>query len=141
MQKINAAPIDKIISALSYITGGLVGFIWLIGCTLLKKRISKFLLFNIYQAICLSLFIGFFNILFVLIHDLLIMIPIVNVLINSLWLALNSPVLYGRSILGIIIFIIYVYLALMTLIGKVAYLPWISKIIMYQIDRFNGGEE
>ena len=128
--------IDRLVSGSTYLTGGFVGFIWLIGCAILKKETSRFLLFNIYQAICLSLFIYVIYRLFVVIHDLLILVPGVRILVNSLWLFLYSPILYNRSIVGLIVFIIYLYLMFVSLFGKIPYFPWISKIILYQLDRF-----
>ena len=127
--------IDRLVSGSTYLTGGFVGFIWLIGCAILKKETSRFLLFNIYQAICLSLFIYVINLLSVVIHDLLILVPGVRILVNSLWLFLYSPIIYNWSIVGLVIFIIYLYLMIVSLFGKIPYFPWISKIILYQIDR------
>ena len=127
--------IDRLVSGSTYLTGGFVGFIWLIGCAILKKETSRFLLFNIYQAICLSLFIYVINLLSVVIHDLLILVPGVRILVNSLWMFLYSPIFYNWSIVGLIVFIIYLYLMVVSLFGKIPYFPWISKIILYQIDR------
>ena len=44
---------DKIISVLSYLTGGLIGIIWQIYCAIRKKMMTKFLIFNIYQSVFL----------------------------------------------------------------------------------------
>ena len=47
-------PLEKIISALSYLTAGVVGFIWLILGAILKLGLRPFLRYHIYQSIFLS---------------------------------------------------------------------------------------
>ena len=46
---------DKIISVLTYMTGGFAGFLWLIFCSATKRQMNKFMLFNVYQSILLAL--------------------------------------------------------------------------------------
>ena len=127
---------DKIISALSYLTGGLAGIVWQIYCAVTKKTMTKFLLFNIYQSVFLSLLLYFANLLFGMIYNLLVMIPFINILANSIYFALYSPVYYRWSIVGLILFGMYIYLMLFAILGRISYLPWVSNIILYQLKRF-----
>ena len=127
---------DKIISVLTYMTGGFVGFIWLIYCSVAKKLINKFLLFNIYQSIFLGLLIFVINMLFGIVYNLMIMIPFVNRLANFLYFVIYTPVYYNWSIVGFILLGMYIYLMLFSFLGKIAYLPWVSNIILYQLNRF-----
>ena len=136
MNNTNVKFTDRIIAVISYITAGFGGLLWIIYCNMLKKSISAFLLFNIYQAIVVTLFLYFANILLGLLHDLLIMIPYVRILVNTIRLTLTSPIYYNWSIIGLAIFVLYLYMILMTLAGKIAKIPFISDIIMYQLDRF-----
>ena len=127
---------DKIISVLSYMTGGFAGFLWLIFCSVTKRKMNKFMLFNVYQSILLALLIYFINLLFGMVYHLLIMIPFINIFANFLYFALYTPVYYGWSIVGLVLFGMYIYLILFSVLGRIAYLPWISNIILYQLNRF-----
>ena len=127
---------DKIISVLSYMTGGFAGLLWLIFCSVAKKQMNKFMLFNVYQSILLALLIYFINLLFKMVYNLLIMIPFIKLLANSLYFVLYNPIYYRWSIIGLILFGMYLYLILFSILGRIAYLPWVSNIILYQLNRF-----
>lgn len=128
--------IDRAISACSYISGGFLGLIWQIFCSISKRPMSKFLLFNIYQSIFLSVFLYLAHILITLTISILIMIPLINIIVNSINMFLYTPVFYSWSIGGLIIWIIYLYLIIFSILGKIAYLPWVTNIILYQVNRF-----
>ena len=127
---------DKIISALTYLTGGLAGIIWQIFCVVTKRPMSKFLLFNIFQSIFLGIFLFLLNIIITLAVGLLVIIPGVRILVNYLNLLLSTPVIYNLSVVGLIIFVVYLYMIVFSLMGRCAYIPWVSKIIEYQINRY-----
>lgn len=127
---------ERIISALSYLTGGLVGFIFFIIITSGRKQASKFLLFNIWQSLFLSMLIYFILLLLQFSLGILVMIPVLNVLLNMLHSFLTNPVVYGFSISSGFVAVVYFYLILYSLLGKVAYLPWVSDVIIYQLKRF-----
>ncbi len=128
--------IDRIISAGTYITGGLIGIIWQVFCSVRHKPVSRFLMFNIFQSVFLSLFLFILNLLLSFTVRLLIMIPLINKITNMIILALFSPVYYGWSVIGFIILTVFVYLTLCSLAGKYPYLPWVSKIITDNINRY-----
>ena len=127
---------DKIISALSYLTGGFVGFIWLILCSVTKKYMNKYLLFNVYQSIFLALLIFFINLLLGVMYHLLVIIPFINRMVSFVYSLIYSPVYFNWSIVGLIILGMYIYLMLFALLGRISYLPWVSNIILYQLNRF-----
>ena len=127
---------DKLISVFSYMTGGFAGIIWQIYCAVTKKHMTKFLLFNIYQAVFLSLLIYMSYLLLMMVYHLLVMIPFINVLVNSLYFALLSPILYKWSLIELVLLIVYIYLMAFSFIGRYAILPWVSNIILYQLKRF-----
>ena len=127
---------DKIISAVTYMTGGLVGILWLIFCAITKHPISKYVMFNIYQAAFLGFFIYISGMLLAMIYNILIMIPIINILANFINIYLFTPIFYNWSIVGVLILSVYVYLVVFSLLGKLGKLPWISGIILYQLGRF-----
>lgn len=132
----NETPLERIISALTYMTGGLAGIIWQIFCVMTKRPMSKFVIFNIYQSIFLAILIFLVLTIAGLTYNLLVMIPFVNVVANYFALLINAPVLYGFSVLHSVIFLMYLYLIIFSLIGRYAYLPWVSDIILFQVNRF-----
>ena len=127
---------DRIISALSYGTGGFAGVIWwILSVLLLKKHVSKFLMFNIFQSMFISFTLYIVNILLSLLLGLLVMIPFINILANYVNFIITTPVFYNLSAIGLILFVTYMYLIVFSIMGKYAMLPWFSKIILYQLDR------
>jgi len=122
-------PIEKIIAALSYLTSGLVGFVWLILGAILKLGIRPFLLYHIYQSIFLSFLFFIISFGLKLVLDILSFIPLIGQLISTLTFMFTASVIGGYSILNIIISLVVLYLALTSLMGKYSYLPWVSNII------------
>lgn len=132
----NVQTSDKILSVLTYITGGTIGFLWMIICAIKKNPVSKYLLFNIYQAIFLGLFIYLSSIILTMIYNILIMVPFINILVNFIYINLFSPIAYSWSLIEILILFLYIYLVIYSVFGKMAKIPWISNIILYQLNRF-----
>lgn len=127
---------DRLIAAASNITGGFVGIIWMIFSAIAKKPISKFLLFYIYQSAFLALTLYILNLLLVMIHNILIMVPYVNILVAITERIFFSPIYFNWSVTGILILIVYVYMTVFALAGRIAYIPWVSRVIMYHLGRF-----
>ena len=127
---------DRIIAATSNITGGFVGIIWMVFSALAKRPISKFLLFYIYQSAFLALTLYILNLLYSMLYNILIMIPYVNILVAMTDRLFFSPIYLNWSVIGIIILLTYVYMTVFALAGRIAYVPWVSKIILYQLGRF-----
>src|SRR5574344_68092 len=118
-------PMEKIISGATYLTGGAVGFIWIILAFITKRRLTPFLMFNIYQSF--FLFVGFFlvsKLLEVVLH-ILSFIPFVNILVSTLTYYFTVP-LFGMGIIDFLILVVIVYLSLFAFMGKYSYLPWVS---------------
>ena len=132
----NGTTLEKIISAVTYPTAGLAGILWQIFCVMTKRPMSKFVIFNIYQSVFLAILLYLIFVISGLAYNLLVMIPLVNVLVNFINLLFNSTIIYDFSILQIILYVVYIYLIGFSLFGKYAYLPWVSDIIMYQVNRF-----
>lgn len=130
-------PIEKIISALSYLTAGMAGFIWLCIAALLKKSVRSFLMFNIMQSIFLSIAYYIFIQLYKLIFIVLVKIPIINALaffINQFIFA-PLPIFWGMSLLQIFTTGVIIYLVSTSLLGVYSYIPWVSNIIRGNTDR------
>lgn len=121
--------IERIIAALSYITFGFVGFIWLLIGLFTKNNLRPFLKYHIFQSIFISIayfllcqFVG-------LLMNILSMIPFVGQIIMQLTYFLNAPLLFEFSLIQIVINALVLYLAATSFMGKYSYIPWISEII------------
>lgn len=123
--------IERIISALSYLTAGMAGFIWLIIAAIFKKSIRSFLMYHIMQSIFISIAYYIFIELYKLIYIAFAKIPIINSLLFLLNSMLMSPIpfLFGLSLLQAITTAVIIYLVLTSFMGLYSYIPWISNII------------
>lgn len=122
-------PLEKIIAALSYLTSGLIGFIWLILGAVLRLGIRPFLLYHIYQSIFLSILFFIVSLGLKIVLDILSAIPLIGQLVSTLTFMFTASIFAGFSIINLAIFIIVLYLAFTSLMGKYSYLPWVSNII------------
>ncbi len=121
--------IERIVSALSYLTAGMVGFIWLILGVLTKSSLRPFMKYHIFQSIFLSM--GYFLFLIILeqLSVIINWIPIVRNIFSMLLFPFIIPIVFGFSIVQILIYTVLFYLALTSFMGRYSYLPWISEII------------
>lgn len=126
-QHSNPYPIEKILSAASYLTAGGVGFVWLIIAALTKKRVTPFLMYHILQSIFISICFYLVSILGQMLYVILYRIP----LINAIPYFLNMPIsiAFGLSIIQIFTTTIILYLAITSFMGYYSYIPWVSDVI------------
>ena len=134
MQKDTPYMIEKIIAALTYLTMGMVGFIWLIVGLFTKARLKPFLQYHIFQSIFISLAFAVLSTLISLISNLLSFIPIINRIVAQITFLLNMPLIFDYSLLQSVIYIFIIYLAVTAFIGKYSYIPWVSDIIDQNIN-------
>lgn len=120
-------PIERLLSAATYLTAGGVGFVWLILTALCKKRVTQFALYHIMQSIFISILFFLLSVLGNLIYVILYRIP----LINAIPYLINMPIsfLFGLSIVQLFTTTVILYLAIMAGMGYYSYLPWVSDII------------
>ena len=128
MQQYNKPyPIERILSAATYLTAGGVGFIWLIIAALSKRRVTNFLMYHILQSIFISIAFYLLSVLGNLLYMILYRIPF----INAIPYLLNLPIQIALNLSLIQIFTttIILYLAITAGMGYYSYLPIVSKII------------
>ena len=131
MQYNTINPMERIISAASYLTAGLAGFLWLILAAILKKTVKSFLMYHIMQSIFISIVYFLFIELYKLLFVILVKIP----LINSLFLFFNSvvfnplPLFWGMSLMQVFTSAVILYLIITSFMGMYSYIPYISNII------------
>lgn len=121
--------IERIVAGLSYLTMGFAGFAWLIIGLIRKTHLTKFLQYNIFQSIFIS--IGYVLLCMILgfVLNLLSMIPFLNILAAQIALLFNAPIIFGYSIIQTAIYILLFYLAITSFMGMYGRIPWVSDII------------
>lgn len=121
--------IERIIAALSYLTMGMVGFIWLIIGLFTQASLKPFLKFHIFQSIFISLGFTVLSMFVGWLSNILSFIPFINKLVAQINFLLNMPLIFDYSILQTIIYVFIIYLAVTSFVGKYSYIPWLSDII------------
>lgn len=128
---------EKIIAALTYITSGFVGILWLILGAITKQKLKPFLKFHIYQSIFLYLLFFIVSNILGAILNLLSFIPILSGIIGLLNFIFQINLIHFAglhlSLINIIFLTILIYLTLSALFGKYSYVPWVSNIIKANI--------
>lgn len=125
--------IEKIIASLSYITFGFVGFFWLLLGIFTKNNLRPYLKYHIFQSIFLSIAYFLLSAFIGLIMNILSIIPLVNQLVLQFTFYLNAPIIFGFSLIQLVIYAIILYLVVTSFQGQYSYLPWISEIIKTNI--------
>ena len=131
----DAELIEKIVGALTYITMGMAGFIWLILGLFTKARLKPFLQFHIFQSIFLALGFAVISLFVGWVSNILSFIPLINKIVAQINFLLNMPWLFGYSFIQVILYTFLFYLAIQAFRGKYSYVPWVSEIIGHNIGR------
>lgn len=120
-------PIERIISAASYLTAGGAGFIWLLVAAVMKKHVTPFLMYHILQSIFLSIAYFLLATFAGLIYVILYRIPVINAI--PYYINMPIPSLFGLSIIQGVTTLVILYLAITSFMGLYSYIPWVSDII------------
>lgn len=120
-------PIERLLSAATYLTAGGVGFVWLIVTALYKKRVTQFAMYHIMQSIFISILFYLVSVLAGLVYIILYKIPFINTIPYLLNMPL--PFVFGLSVVQIFTTTVVLYLAITAGMGYYSYLPWVSDII------------
>lgn len=116
---------DKIISCASYLTGGLVGLIWLIVLAFQRATMKEFLKFHVMQSIFISIILVIFRMVLNAIFNVVANIPGANVIVEIFAGILSFPV-FGLPLFSLVVTLIMLYCAITSLMGKYSYIPWVS---------------
>lgn len=127
--------IERIVAALTYLTMGMVGFVWLIIGLFTKARLKPFLQYHIFQSIFISLGVAVLSIFVGWLSNLLSVIPFINKVVAQINFLLNMPLIFDYSILQTVIYVFLAYLAVTAFMGKFSYIPWVSDVIDQNISR------
>ena len=122
--------IDRVFSSITYITFGFFGLIWLVYSVVVKKTISKFGLFNIYQSCVISLVFAILGICYDLILKFSMMIGFLGKIVGAFHLFFfGTPMYFGFTLSGLLITIFIGYLVIFVLFGKRPFIPVVSYMI------------
>lgn len=125
--------LEKIIAALSYLTMGKVGFVWLLIGIFTKNNLRSYLKYHIFQSIFIAIAFFLISWFFEAIMWLLSRIPFLVKLVSTVTFYLYTPLLFGFSFLQILILGVIFYLIVTCLQGKYSYIPWVSDIIKVNV--------
>lgn len=128
-------PIERIIAPLSYLTMGVVGFLWLLVGLFTKARLKPFLQYHIFQSIFISLLFAVLSIFVGFVCNILGLIPVINKIVAQITFLLNMPLLFNYSFMQIVIYGFLLYLAVTSFLGKYSYVWWVSDIIDQNLNR------
>ena len=127
--KYNISIFERVISVLSYLTGGFVGFVYAIGIFIMKRRLTAFLRYNILQSILVSFLIYVLSLVIGLIFSILSHIPFIQILVSWIYLIFNKSFIGSYSIIQIFIFGLYLYMAGLAFVGRYPRVYMISYIV------------
>lgn len=137
MQKTNYINlIERLVACLTYPTCGFLGLIFLILSNwLFKKNPKPITLYHIYQSFLIWMFIMAITFVLSLFIDIIIKIPVIGTFFANIILFFNTPIHFGMSIINLFIVLITIYLMLGGILGRYTKIPFISKIVKWNIDK------
>ena len=124
---------DRIVSAVSYVTMGWGGLIWLIIMAFKRANLSRFVRFNILQSIFMAFLYFILAFCVGLIFNLLSYIPFINLLTAQIVLFLNKEFIFHYSIVQIFVTGIVLYMTLYSALGKYPRIYIVSNLIDRQL--------
>lgn len=127
--------IERIVAALTYLTMGFAGFIWLILGLFTKANLKHFMQYHIFQSIFISITLVLLSYIISFLTNMLSFIPLINKLVAQITFLLNMPILFDYSLIQTGIYIVLIYLAITSFMGRYSYIPWVSEIIDQNISR------
>lgn len=127
--------LERLIAATTYVSMGMVGFVWLIFCAVTKTNLKPFLKYHIFQSFFLVMGCFLLNIFTNLVVSILSVIPFINMLVYKLLFLFTAPIAFGFSIVSFCVLVVMVYLVLTSLQGRYSFIPWISNIIDSNVGR------
>ena len=126
---------ERIIAALSYYTFSIAGAIYYVIMMIMKKNVSQFLRYHIWQGIFLYLLFFILGYAIRILFGIIEFIPIVKVIPRQLAYLFNMPVFMNYSVIQLFVYTLICYLIVTSLMGLYSYLPWVSKIISENVGR------
>ena len=125
---------DRLISVLAYTTFGIFSLVWILYANFTKKEMSLFLKFNIFQAIFISIILYIISLLYEIAINFLSVVPFIDKIVTSFDIFFNETPIYSTLTLsGFLTTLLIIYLSILCILGKKAYIPTISDIVQTNI--------
>ncbi len=141
-ESLKITPLEKIISILSYVSMGFIGFIWIIIAYLCKRKLKYFLMYNICQSMVISIFLAILNLLLELIFNIFSHIPILDAIagilnyIISIKIVRLTQIGLSFNIIELVVFLLLIYLITGICMGRLFYVPVLTKFLNRVMKRF-----
>ncbi len=122
---------ERLLAAGSYLTLGLVGFVWiLINHFVIKSEPSRFLNCNLFQSFMISIIFAVLSMAYKIFIGLLIAIPFLGKLFYMLHVFIfMTPIFHTLTLANFVVFVVLVYLSVFALLGTLPFIPYITKIV------------
>lgn len=121
---------DKIVSGLTYLTSGLVGFVWLIVSHIRRQPLSSFTRFHIFQSIFIFIILYLMGLVFNILLAFVQIMPFIGPLtVNIVYYLKDFPLILGFSLVNFSIIALSLYLSVCGFTGKEGEVPWVSDTI------------
>ena len=133
MIKSNINFTERVVSAISYLTMGWGGLLYLILLALKRREATRYIKFNSFQSIFLSFVYFILAMLFGLIFKILSLIPYLNYLVAKVTQLIHTRFFLNYSLIQVIVFSIIIYTIVFSLLGRYPRIYGISKIIDRQV--------
>lgn len=127
--------IERIVAALSYITMGFAGFIWLILGLFTRAQLRPFMQYHIFQSIFISIAYFLLSMLCGFLLNILSFIPFINKLVAQITFLFNAPLFGPYSLIQAVLYTIVIYLTVTSFMGQYSRIPYISDIIDQNVGR------
>ncbi len=127
--------IERIVAALSYITMGFAGFIWLILGLFTKAQLRPFMQYHIFQSIFIAIAYFLLSMLCGFLLNILSFIPFINKLVAQITFLCNAPLFGQYSLIQAVLYTVIIYLTVTSFMGKYSRFPWVSDIIDQNVGR------
>lgn len=128
--------IERIVAALSYITMGFAGFIWLILGLFTRAQLRPFMQYHIFQSIFIAIAYFLLSMILGFLLNILSFIPLINKLVAQLTFFFNTPIFGPYSLIQAVVYAIILYLAFTSFMGQYSRIPYISDIIDQNVRRY-----
>ena len=120
--------LDRLMSALSYLTAGWVGLGYCIVLHLTHKTVSNFMRFNLMQSIFIAIAYFLISVLLNFVLGILSHIPFIQIVVAWIQLIFFRPVIFHYSILGLAITLFMAYCVVFCLLGKRPLIYFVSDL-------------
>lgn len=126
----SVAPGERLVAAASYLTSGIVGFLWMIVAHVTNSRLKNFVKFHIFQSIFLAILYYLFTLILNILVGVVIKIPLIGSLVYSLYFYIfDFRFIFGFSFVDFSILLVVVYLVINAVLARSGNIPWVSNVV------------